>query len=163
MKRRWWLGTVATSASTSETKRRALLALLAVLWLPACGENGLEIPDEPALTDVPSIVEGRAAEQVGRTVSLDDAVATRVVGDYVFWVGGNDGEVPVILETEFGGQGAKRDVTIREGRRYRIEGAVRLVDNVAPDSRLWRLVDDREMDEIRNAGVYVGATRVTER
>lgn len=145
--------------------KHLLLGLgMALLLGTACGKKEELFggsSGSSALTRVSDITtaDDRTA-LVGRKITLNRVEATDVVGDVVFWVGEPNNTVPVVLGSELRDRGEEGDINIRRGNHYRISGVVRLVENVDRNDATWRLVDDREMDAISAARVYIETSSV---
>ncbi len=138
---------------------------LVVLLALSCGkekEGNIETQEASALESVSEVTASAdRRDLVGRTITLPRVQAQDVVGDLAFWIGDPNNAIPAVLGTELRDQGAEGDVSIRKGRFYSIIGTVRLVENVDRNDPTWALVDDREMEAISNARVYIETAEVT--
>lgn len=142
--------------------KRAIYILVPVLMLAlaGCGDDEGGEAEQPVISDLSTLFQESDRQRlVGRQVRLN-ATASQVVGDYAFWVGSRGAEVPVFLEGEFRGTQPEGEVQVRGGSTYSITGTVRLVDNLASDSDIWKLVDEQERAAIQAAVIYLSADRV---
>ncbi len=147
-------------------KKNIWMGVFLVLAM-SCGKETPRDPaterlEAPALATVSEITTtGDRATLVGRRVEFARVQAQDVVGDVAFWIGDPNHAVPAVLGSELRGQGGEGDVSIRKGRFYKITGVVRLVENVDRSDATWALVDDREMEAISAARIYVETATVT--
>lgn len=141
----------------------ALLFLIAALLVGGCGKDKEVAPESmPAITSIDEISGASdKSSLVGRKVEYTSAIVRDVVGDYVFWVGDQNGALPVTLEAELRGLAKDGNIRIQRGDRLKISGTVRLVSELPADDPFWRLIDAEEKREIEASGVYVAGDSVS--
>jgi hypothetical protein len=94
---------------------------------------------------------------VGKTVTLDSAPVTDVVGTYTFWIGGRNSGIPVVRQDRINGPVTTH---VRPGGRARIIGTVRLASAVESGDQMWRSINSDERRDIEGAKVFIRADRV---
>lgn len=134
-----------------------LIALLSLL--PGCGED--KSGNNNSASDITSI-ESIVAEPdrraiVGRSVSIEEATVTGVVGNYVFWAGDPRNQIPVVRLDKMKGPVSKHVV---KDARVRIYGVVRLTEGVSGSDPMWDLINETEKAQIQAATIYIAADTV---
>ena len=144
--------------------KKLFILFLAAGVLVGCGKetgSGDGETKVPPIGNIGEIVQTQDKVQlVGRTAEINNVTVTDVPGNYVFWVGGVNGSIPVVLESELYGQSADGDLQIRQGQTLAITGTIRLVSAVSNSDKMWDKIDRQEKDDLDQAKVYLGAQKV---
>ena len=141
------------------------LALACALVATGCGKDKTKPSDDQvtretaaAISDVFAIV-GAAdrRELVGRTVDINDTRVQAVVGNFVFWVGDERNQIPVVRQDKLKGPVLRH---VKVGDSVRLGGVVQMSSNIAANDRIWENVNEKERRDIEAANVYIGADTV---
>ena len=136
--------------------KRFTLFALAVAVLVGCGrEQGAGTsPARDAITDIKTVVKASdRRSMIGRRVDLKSLTAFDVVGDVLFWAGPTRAEsLPTADGAELRGSSS---VKVQSGRLYQITGFVGDLRNPENSAKFWRLINERERNEIMQEDVYI--------
>lgn len=114
----------------------------------------------PMLTELDSFEVADALTLVGREVSLRAVPASRVIGDWTFYIGRDaKHEIPVVIADEKSGKVEESEVRVRKGVLLDIEGSVRRNDD-PKNLGNPHYIDRRELAELQTKSIYIDATRV---
>lgn len=135
-----------------------ILSLLVLFTLASCGSDDDTKATESALTDLNNIVSaGDRRALVGKEVNLDNVPVDTIVGSYFFWAGDDHSAIPVFRKDK---QEGAATVPVREGGHVRIQGTIRLAENVGAAEPMWEKINEQEKQDIVNAVVFIEAKAV---
>ena len=106
------------------------------------------------ITDIKDITLTRNRRAlVGQAVDLRNVTAHEIVGDVLFWAGpSKQHSLPFADGAELRGH---QNVAVKTGRLYDIKGWIGDLRNPFNPTKFWRLINEREKEEILQEDVYI--------
>jgi hypothetical protein len=139
--------------------QKTFFVLMLGLLLSSCGkDNDKDANKNAAITDFASIVQtADRRELVGKTVDLSNVPVDTVVGTYVFWAGEGHSGIPVFRKDRIDNEKVEH---VKPKDMVRMNGVIRLAENVEAADPLWKSINESEKQDILNAKVFISADRV---